>query len=113
MRKNESNPRLLNTLEIDYPRENLEIIVASDGSTDKTNDIVRRYSQEGIKLLAFDKRRGKEFAQKDAVASAKGDVLVFTDVATQLRGIRIEGDRQQLFRPERRLREQRGPPRAQ
>ena len=77
--------KLLNTLKIDYPRAKLEIIVASDGSTDKTNDIVRRYSQEGIKLLAFDKRRGKEFAQKDAVASAMGDVLVFTDVATQLR----------------------------
>jgi cellulose synthase/poly-beta-1,6-N-acetylglucosamine synthase-like glycosyltransferase len=78
--------KLLNTLEIDYPREKLEIIVASDGSTDKTNDIVRRYSQkEGVKLLAFDKRRGKEFAQKDAVAGAKGDVLVFTDVATRLR----------------------------
>ena len=77
--------KLLNTLKIDYPPAKLEIIVASDGSTDKTNDIVRRYSQEGIKLLAFDKRRGKEFAQKDAVASAMGDVLVFTDVATQLR----------------------------
>ncbi len=76
--------KILNTLQLDYPREKLEIIVASDGSTDKTNTIVKRYEQNGIKLLAFDKRRGKEFTQKDAVSSARGEVLVFTDVATHL-----------------------------
>ena len=77
--------KIANTLQLDYPRENLEIIIASDGSTDATNEIVRRYERDGIRLLAFDKRRGKEYAQKDAVSAAKGDVLVFTDVATQLK----------------------------
>ena len=77
--------KIANTLQLDYPRENLEIIIASDGSTDATNEIVKRYEHNGLRLLAFEKRRGKEFAQKDAVAAAKGDVLVFTDVATQLK----------------------------
>ena len=77
--------KIMNTLQLDYPRENLEIIVASDGSSDATNEIVQRYECRGVKLLDFDKRRGKEFAQKDAVSNAKGEVLVFTDVATRLK----------------------------
>ena len=60
--------KIANTLQLDYPRENLEIIIASDGSTDATNEIIKRYERDGLRLLAFNKRRGKEFAQKDAAA---------------------------------------------
>lgn len=76
--------KLQNTLSLEYPRERLQIIVASDGSTDKTNEIVQSYRQYGIELLPIRERRGKENAQKEAVQWAKGDVLVFTDVATML-----------------------------
>lgn len=76
--------KLENTLSLEYPTEKLQIIVASDGSTDKTNEIVKIYEKQGISLLALLKRGGKENAQKEAVEKAKGDILVFTDVATIL-----------------------------
>lgn len=76
--------KLENTLSLDYPEGCLQILVASDGSTDATCAIVREYAERGVELLALPERRGKEFAQKDAVATARGDILVFSDVATRL-----------------------------
>ena len=82
--KNRIEEKLINTLSIEYPRDKIEIIVASDGSTDGTNDIVMNYKKYGIELLAIPNRRGKEYAQKEAVKIANGEILVFSDVATKL-----------------------------
>jgi cellulose synthase/poly-beta-1,6-N-acetylglucosamine synthase-like glycosyltransferase len=76
--------KLENTLELDYPRDLLRVIVASDGSTDDTNAIVKEYAGHGIELLAIPERRGKENAQKEAVAQADGDVIVFSDTSTRI-----------------------------
>jgi glycosyltransferase involved in cell wall biosynthesis len=76
--------KLENTVALEYPRDKLQIIVASDGSTDGTNDIVNGYREIGVELLAFPERRGKESAQKDAVQYATGDIIVFSDVSTRL-----------------------------
>jgi len=76
--------KLENTLSILYPEGKLEILVVSDGSKDRTDSIVLDYSDRGITLLPVAMRRGKEHAQREAVARAKGDLLVFTDVATLL-----------------------------
>jgi cellulose synthase/poly-beta-1,6-N-acetylglucosamine synthase-like glycosyltransferase len=76
--------KLENTLALRYPRERLQVIVASDGSTDGTNAAVSAHREEGIELLALRERGGKESAQKAAVTAARGDILVFTDVATML-----------------------------
>lgn len=76
--------KIENTLVLDYPRELLQIIVASDGSTDKTNAIVLEYTVHGIELLDLPERRGKEHAQKDAVAVATGEVIVFSDTSTRI-----------------------------
>ena len=72
-----------NTLAQSYPADRLEIIVASDGSTDETDDIARRYAPR-VRLVRTAERRGKEAAQQAAVECATGDVLVFSDVATAL-----------------------------
>ncbi|RLB67530.1 MAG: glycosyltransferase family 2 protein [Deltaproteobacteria bacterium] len=76
--------KLENTLELDYPAEKLQVLVASDGSTDETNEIVRSYADRGVELLEVENRGGKENAQKEAVACAMGDIIVFSDVATIL-----------------------------
>lgn len=70
--------KLKNTLELDYPAECLEVIVASDGSTDGTNEIVEGYAEHGIRLLALP-RAGKIPALNTAAASAHGEILVFSD----------------------------------
>ncbi|MCI0395010.1 MAG: glycosyltransferase family 2 protein [Chloroflexi bacterium] len=67
-----------NMLALDYPPAQLEIIVASDGSDDGTNEIVQRYTADRVKLLALP-RVGKATALNVAVAVATGDILVFSD----------------------------------
>lgn len=67
-----------NTLALDYPRDRLEIVVVSDGSTDRTNELVARYAERDVRLLALP-RSGKAEALNQAVAHVRGDVLVFSD----------------------------------
>ena len=76
--------KLENTLAIDYPADLREILVASDGSTDDTNQIVQSFEAQGIKLVHVQERKGKENAQLAAVRAANGEILVFSDVATQI-----------------------------
>lgn len=76
--------KLENTLGLDYPRDLLEIIVASDCSDDATHDIVRGYAGQGVHLVAAPERRGKEFAQSLAIEAATGEILVFSDSSTRL-----------------------------
>lgn len=70
-----------NVLELDYPSEALEIIIASDGSNDRTNDIVKERFSNRIKLLTLP-RRGKIYALTDAVKESVGEILVFSDANT-------------------------------
>ena len=74
--------RLKNLLDLDYPRERLEILVGSDGSTDRTCEIVNRFNPQGIRLVAFKERRGKASVVNDLVAQARGDIAVLTDANT-------------------------------
>jgi cellulose synthase/poly-beta-1,6-N-acetylglucosamine synthase-like glycosyltransferase len=75
--------KLEQTLALPYdgPRE---VIVASDGSTDATDAIAESFAPRGVRLVRSTPRRGKEAAQGRAIAEAKGDVLVFTDVTAEI-----------------------------
>ena len=78
--------RLENLLELDYPAERLRIVVASDGSTDRTNEIVEEVAaREGRVELLRCPREGKVAAQHRAVRGANSDVLAFTDANTEWR----------------------------
>ena len=68
-----------NKLELDYPKEKFEIIVISDNSTDKTDEIVKQYEPQGVKLLRQIPRSGKTSALNMAVPEAMGEILVFSD----------------------------------
>jgi len=70
---------LLNKLDLSYPKEKLEIIVISDGSTDRTDEIVRRYENEGVGLIRQEPRAGKTSALNMAAPKASGEILVFSD----------------------------------
>lgn len=71
--------KLQNTLMLDYPRQLLEILVVSDASTDRTDQIVSSYSEHGVQLLRNEDRKGKTYGLNKACSRATGDVLLFTD----------------------------------
>jgi cellulose synthase/poly-beta-1,6-N-acetylglucosamine synthase-like glycosyltransferase len=70
--------KLENTLALDWPRERLQVLVASDGSTDATESVVRGFERRGVRLLSLP-RRGKIPTLNAAVAEATGELLVFSD----------------------------------
>ena len=76
--------KIINTLRIEYPKDKLQIIVASDGSYDNTVGIAEEYIKSGIEIFARLERSGKENTQKEAIRIARGEIFVFTDVATML-----------------------------
>ncbi len=75
-------PKLENTLALDYPRELLEIIVASDCSTDRTDEIARVFAERGVRLVRQPQRLGKTAAQNMAVAEARGEIILFSDATS-------------------------------
>lgn len=76
--------KMNNSLGLDYPAQNLEIIVVSDGSTDRTNEAVCPFCRHGVHLVILNSNQGKSSAQNRGVAAAEGDVLVLTDANVML-----------------------------
>lgn len=74
--------RIKNALALDYPADRLEVVIASDGSDDRTTQIVQRYVSEGIRLLDFPLRRGKATVLNDAVKEVRGAIVLLSDANT-------------------------------
>jgi cellulose synthase/poly-beta-1,6-N-acetylglucosamine synthase-like glycosyltransferase len=77
--------KLENTLALDYPQTHLEIIVTSDCSSDRTDEIARSFANRGVKLHRQEERHGKTAAQNAAVTKARGEIIVFSDATTHYR----------------------------
>jgi cellulose synthase/poly-beta-1,6-N-acetylglucosamine synthase-like glycosyltransferase len=67
-----------------YPVDNIEIVVASDGSSDQTASEVRQYENRGVRLLAFAERRGKAACINDAVQACRASYIIFSDARQRL-----------------------------
>ena len=70
------------TLSLDYPADKLEVLVLSDGSTDRTDEIVRLVADPRVRLIRTEHRGGKTNAQNRGAREARGDILVFSDATT-------------------------------
>lgn len=73
--------KIENTLALDYPADKLEVIVFSDGSTDRTEEIVLGYAPR-VRLCTYTGRIGKTMCQNRTVEQATGEILVFSDATT-------------------------------
>ncbi len=74
--------KINNTLSLNYPKDKLEIIVASDYSTDKTIEIVKSFQNSQISVVEITQRKGKTFAQNKAIEKAQGEIVLFSDATT-------------------------------
>ena len=71
--------KLEQTLALEYPKDKLEVVVVSDGSTDRTESIVETAGDSRIRLVRMPRRGGKTTAQNEAVKHCTGEVIVFSD----------------------------------
>jgi cellulose synthase/poly-beta-1,6-N-acetylglucosamine synthase-like glycosyltransferase len=76
--------KIKNTLALDYPADRIEILLASDGSTDRTAEIARKTVHPSFRFLDFPERRGKLAVLTDAVSRARGELVVLTDTSAIL-----------------------------
>lgn len=71
--------KIENCLALDYPKERLQIVVASDGSTDRTVNIARCYAAQSVTVIAFEARRGKASVLNAVIRKLRGDIIVLSD----------------------------------
>jgi cellulose synthase/poly-beta-1,6-N-acetylglucosamine synthase-like glycosyltransferase len=76
--------RIRNALDTDYPPEKFTILIASDGSSDGTDEIVLNCTDPRVRLLSCGFRRGKAAVLNDVVPCAQGEILLFSDANTHL-----------------------------
>lgn len=92
--------KLDNLSSLNYPRELIDILVVSDGSSDSTEKIAAMYDPRRVSVLRVEGRRGKTACQNDAAAAASGEVLVFTDATTHLQADALKNLVQNFADPE-------------
>jgi cellulose synthase/poly-beta-1,6-N-acetylglucosamine synthase-like glycosyltransferase len=82
--EDEIEERIRNSLALRYPPDKLEVAIASDGSTDATDEIVRRFTDRGVRLFAFPVNRGKAAVLNDSVPRLRGEIVVLSDANTRM-----------------------------
>ena len=80
--------KILNTLQLDYPAEKLQLVFVTDGSSDKTPEIIAAFPQ--ILLMHRPERKGKIAAMERAMKEIKTEIVVFTDANTALNKLALK-----------------------
>jgi cellulose synthase/poly-beta-1,6-N-acetylglucosamine synthase-like glycosyltransferase len=73
-----------NLLDLDYPRDRLQYLMVSDGSTDGTDNVIREYANRGVEYLRVETRGGKTAAENASLPHIRGDVVLNTDAAVRV-----------------------------
>ncbi len=76
--------KILSLLHLDYPDQRIEILIGSDGSTDKTEEIISKYANHRLKLFRAQNRQGKPNMLNILAKEAKAEIIVFTDARQNL-----------------------------
>lgn len=71
--------KIKQTLALEYPADKIEVLVLSDCSTDRTDEIVSAFPDSRVRLVRMPERRGKTHAQNLGIKQAKGEVIIFSD----------------------------------
>src|SRR3981189_366006 len=71
--------KIRQTLALEYLQGKLEVLVLSDCSTDRTDEIVNAFPDSRVRLVRMPERRGKHFAQNICVKAATGEIIIFSD----------------------------------
>lgn len=74
--------KIKNILEINYPKEKIEVLIGLDGCSDNTPEILKKYYGNFLHVIEFPNRRGKAAVLNDLVELAKSDIIVFSDANT-------------------------------
>ncbi len=74
--------KIANLRAMQYDRSKLEIIIASDGSSDRTEEIIRAHTGTGIKLISYSDRAGKVNVLNRVIPQATGEIIVLSDANT-------------------------------
>jgi cellulose synthase/poly-beta-1,6-N-acetylglucosamine synthase-like glycosyltransferase len=74
--------KIRNIMEIQYPPKKLEVIFISDGSTDRTNEILNKLQDPSIRTILLPERKGKANALNIAVSEARNELLILSDTST-------------------------------
>ena len=72
-----------NTLQLDYPKEKLHVVWVTDGSTDETNERLKRYYPE-VEVIFTPERKGKTAALNHGISMVKSDITIMTDANTMV-----------------------------
>jgi cellulose synthase/poly-beta-1,6-N-acetylglucosamine synthase-like glycosyltransferase len=76
--------KLLNLQQLDYPADRLDVVIISDGSTDETNEILRRAKSPRLRAILLPEHQGKAEAINRGLEAAGGEIIVFTDARQRL-----------------------------